>query len=75
MQALWISRESCREFALRYCWENSARQFVAHARKVAVAANENPATVPLQAPLHSEPQGLVPDSDRRTTRMTHEHSL
>jgi hypothetical protein len=75
MQALWISRESCREFALRYSWENSARQFIAHARKVAVAATQDPAAVPLQTPVHSEPQSLVPDPDRGTTRMTHEHSV
>src|SRR5271168_243352 len=37
MQALWISREACREFALRYSWENSARQFIGHAEKVASA--------------------------------------
>ena len=36
MQALWISRESCREFALHYSWENSARQFIGHARKIAL---------------------------------------
>jgi hypothetical protein len=76
MQALWISRETCREFALQYSWENSARQFISHARKVAVAASgENAAATPLQAALHSEPQSLVPDSDRDATRMTHEHSL
>jgi glycosyltransferase involved in cell wall biosynthesis len=75
MQALWISRETCREFALRYAWENSARQFIAHARKVAVTATEDPAAVPLQTPVHSEPQSLVPDPDRGTTRMTHEHSV
>ena len=75
MQALWISREVCREFALRYSWENSARQFISHARKVAVAAlGENPVAAPLQAGV-SEPQSLVPDSDRGTTRMTHEHSV
>jgi glycosyltransferase involved in cell wall biosynthesis len=33
--ALRISREDCRAFALRYSWENSARQFIAHVRKVA----------------------------------------
>jgi len=38
MEALWISRDACREFALRYSWENSARQFVAHARKVVQGA-------------------------------------
>ncbi|HEY4735865.1 MAG TPA: glycosyltransferase family 1 protein [Xanthobacteraceae bacterium] len=76
MQALWISREACREFALRYSWENSARQFISHARKVALAAvGENPVAAPLQAPVHSEPQSLVPDTDRGTTRMTHEHSV
>jgi 1,2-diacylglycerol 3-alpha-glucosyltransferase/glucuronosyltransferase len=74
MQALWISRETCREFALRYSWENSAREFVAHARKAAFAGTENRA-VPLQTTADSEPQSLVPDSDSSTTRMTHEHSL
>jgi glycosyltransferase involved in cell wall biosynthesis len=33
--ALQISREECRKFALRYSWENSARQFIGHVRKVA----------------------------------------
>ena len=74
MQALWISRESCREFALRYSWENSARQFIAHARKVAVGAvddSEAPSYVPETAP-DSGAQTLVPDCK---TRITHEHSL
>ena len=35
LQALELSREACREFALHYSWENSARQFINHARKVA----------------------------------------
>ena len=35
LSALLLPREACREFALRYSWENSARQFVGHARKVA----------------------------------------
>jgi glycosyltransferase involved in cell wall biosynthesis len=35
LQALELSREACRQFALNYSWENSARQFVNHARKVA----------------------------------------
>jgi hypothetical protein len=76
MQALWISREACREFALRYSWENSAHQFISHARKVAIAAvGKNPIAAPLQAGVHSEPQSLVPESDRSTTGMTHEHSV
>lgn len=35
MQALWISRRTCRQFALQYSWENSARQFIGHAHRVA----------------------------------------
>jgi glycosyltransferase involved in cell wall biosynthesis len=35
MQALKISRDACRNFALSYSWENSARQFLGHVRKVA----------------------------------------
>jgi glycosyltransferase involved in cell wall biosynthesis len=72
MQALWISREACREFALRYSWENSAGQFIGHARKVAVgAAREAEQTIPETA---SQPDGqtLVPGCN---TRITHEHSV
>jgi hypothetical protein len=72
MQALWISRETCREFALRYSWENSARQFIGHARKVAVgAAREAELPMPETA---SQPDGqtLVPGCN---TRITHEHSV
>lgn len=32
--ALKVSREACRAFALNYAWENSARQFIGHVRKV-----------------------------------------
>jgi glycosyltransferase involved in cell wall biosynthesis len=74
MQALWISRESCREFALRYSWENSARQFIAHARKVAASPlgdSEAPSSVPETAP-DSGAQSLVPDCK---ARITHEHSV
>jgi glycosyltransferase involved in cell wall biosynthesis len=35
MGALSLSRDACRAFALNYSWENSARQFIGHARKVA----------------------------------------
>ncbi len=72
MQALWISRESCREFALRYSWENSARQFIDHARKIATGS-EAEMTIPIS---ESEPppaeQMLVPGCN---TRVTHEHSV
>jgi glycosyltransferase involved in cell wall biosynthesis len=40
--ALHISREACRAFALRYSWENSARQFVGHVGKA--AAHGRPAS-------------------------------
>ena len=35
LRALELPREACRKFAMDYSWENSARQFVNHARKVA----------------------------------------
>ena len=48
--ALHISREACRDFALRHSWENSARQFIAHVGKAttngraAAAIEKMPAT-------------------------------
>ncbi len=80
MQALWISREACREFALRYSWENSARQFIGHAEKVAAATAANAAPVaPLAMPK------AIPEPDRKTImpgcdpsltqRINHEHSV
>jgi glycosyltransferase involved in cell wall biosynthesis len=35
MEALALSRDACRKFALDYSWENSAWQFLGHVRKVA----------------------------------------
>ena len=71
MQALWISREACREFALHYSWENSARQFIGHAEKVAVgAAREAELAIPTSEPQPGG-QTLVPGCN---TRVTHEHS-
>jgi glycosyltransferase involved in cell wall biosynthesis len=35
LEALKLSRDTCRQFALGYSWENSARQFIGHVRKVA----------------------------------------
>jgi len=79
MQALWISREACREFALRYSWENSARQFIGHAHKVAVgSARETEAAMKIaeaaerKAAVGESGQPLVPDCN---PRVTHEHSL
>ena len=42
LDALKISREACRAFALNYSWENSARQFIGHARKVATGNTGEP---------------------------------
>jgi glycosyltransferase involved in cell wall biosynthesis len=74
MQAISISREACREFALHYSWENSARQFISHAHKVAVgAAREAEATLPIaEAPQEPDGQTLVPGCN---TRVSHEHSI
>jgi glycosyltransferase involved in cell wall biosynthesis len=35
MEALQLSRDACRAFALGCSWENSARQFLGHVRKAA----------------------------------------
>jgi glycosyltransferase involved in cell wall biosynthesis len=74
MQALWISREACREFALRYSWENSARQFIGHAHKVAQGGARKPeAAMPIVPPAQDTAgQPLVPGCN---TRVTHEHSV
>jgi glycosyltransferase involved in cell wall biosynthesis len=42
LEALKLSREDCRAFALNYSWENSARQFIGHARKVATGNTGEP---------------------------------
>ena len=36
LEALAVSRQACRAFALNHSWENSARQFIGHVRKVAI---------------------------------------
>jgi glycosyltransferase involved in cell wall biosynthesis len=40
IEALRISRHACRKFALSYSWENSARQFLGHVRKLADSGRE-----------------------------------
>jgi hypothetical protein len=74
MQALWISRESCREFALRYSWENSAGQFISHARKVAMVAAQDAVTAGTngETVTNGAGQTLVPGCN---TRVTHEHTV
>jgi glycosyltransferase involved in cell wall biosynthesis len=39
LEALQLSRDTCRKFALDCSWENSARQFLGHVRKVANGGN------------------------------------
>jgi glycosyltransferase involved in cell wall biosynthesis len=81
MQALWISREACREFALRYSWENSARQFIGHARNVATASACNAEAISLAASATETVAEVAPRSDGSlrvpdcNTRVTHEHSV
>lgn len=53
LRALQISREACRAFALRYSWENSARQFIGHVRKVATnGSGDEEVTEPVTAAAH-----------------------
>jgi glycosyltransferase involved in cell wall biosynthesis len=42
MDALKLSRDACRAFALGCSWENSARQFVGHVHKVAAGGGREP---------------------------------
>lgn len=74
MHALRISRESCREFALRFSWENSARQFIGHARMVAAGVTHGAEIViPAEAgEVDALGRTLVPGCNER---ITHEHSV
>jgi glycosyltransferase involved in cell wall biosynthesis len=51
LDALHMSRDACRAFALTRSWETSARQFIDHANQVvAVRSHKRPVTRPVQAP-------------------------
>jgi len=52
MGALSLSREACRAFALDYSWENSARQFITHARKVAAGNTGAPELAAITETVH-----------------------
>jgi glycosyltransferase involved in cell wall biosynthesis len=72
MEALWISREACRQFALAYSWENSARQFIDHAHKVARRAAGETVTAPVIAEVnHINAPNLAPGCNME---MSHEKS-
>ena len=49
LAALGISREACRAFALERSWEASARQFIGHVHKAAIATVRREAAFALQA--------------------------
>jgi hypothetical protein len=42
IEALRISREACRAFALSRSWESSARQFIGHVQKPATGVCREP---------------------------------
>jgi glycosyltransferase involved in cell wall biosynthesis len=42
LQALTLSRDACRAFALACSWENSARQFISHLTPIAVGRSRGP---------------------------------
>jgi glycosyltransferase involved in cell wall biosynthesis len=52
LEALRISREACRAFALERSWERSALQFIAHVQKAATGSYPRPLTE-LVAPAHA----------------------
>jgi glycosyltransferase involved in cell wall biosynthesis len=51
IEALRVSREACRTFALNRSWENSARQFIGHVQKAATGVVREPqARIAMAAP-------------------------
>jgi hypothetical protein len=40
LQALNMSRQACRDYALARSWENSARQFIGHMSRIAAGPYE-----------------------------------
>ena len=52
LEALRVSREACRAFALSRSWESSARQFIAHVQKAALGVLRQPqAGIAMPAPV------------------------
>lgn len=52
LEALKASREQCRAFALNRSWDNSARQFISHMRKVAGGGHDPTIGLAGSAPAH-----------------------
>ena len=59
LDALKVSKTACREFALTYSWENSARQFLSHVHRIAKSKPDRPKS--LEA-IGTTVPGLVPES-------------
>jgi glycosyltransferase involved in cell wall biosynthesis len=52
LAALTLSRNACRNFALQYSWENSARQFIGHLRDASSGRNVHTTSVNVAATAH-----------------------
>jgi len=52
LAALTLSRNACRNFALQYSWENSARQFIGHLRDASSGRNVHATSVNGAATAH-----------------------
>jgi len=53
LEALNLSRETCRNFALQYSWENSARQFIGNLRRLTLNRPTEALPMPEAAAAHS----------------------
>jgi 1,2-diacylglycerol 3-alpha-glucosyltransferase/glucuronosyltransferase len=52
LDALKMSREACRDFALQYSWENSARQFIGNLQDINAARRQRAAQIGAAAAAH-----------------------
>lgn len=52
LAALNVSRTACRDFALQYSWDNSARQFLSHVRDVNTGRQARVTPLGTAAPAH-----------------------
>jgi glycosyltransferase involved in cell wall biosynthesis len=52
LDALNVSRETCRNFALGYSWENSARQFIGNLQDINAARRTRATELGAAAPVH-----------------------
>jgi glycosyltransferase involved in cell wall biosynthesis len=52
LAALTLSRQACRDFALQYSWDNSARQFIGHLQNLAGGREPQRAQLNVPVPAH-----------------------